>query len=324
MVFMAIVPLKNYRLVFRESVVEFFNPNSKIDFMGARKWTAIVSALIFLASIAALCINGLKWGLDFTGGTQIEVSYEATADIHDIRERLHAIGFKEAQVISYGTSHDVLISIAPRAEREQTSLVDTVMAALPGAIKQRVEFVGPQVGEELATKGALAILVSLLATMVYIAIRFEYRLAVSSAVALIHDPVLILGVFALFSIEFDLKALAGLLAVIGYSLNDTIVVFDRVRENFVKIRRLTSIEVMNISINQTLSRTIMTSLLTLFVVVALFVYGGETIHGFALALIIGIAIGTYSSIYVAGALAVAMGLDRKDFLSTRTKVDDAP
>jgi preprotein translocase subunit SecF len=160
--------------------------------------------------------------------------------------------------------------------------------------------------------------------MIYIAMRFEYRLAVSSAVALIHDPVLILGVFAFFGIEFDLKALAGLLAVIGYSLNDTIVVFDRVRENFIKLRRATPLEIMNASINQTLSRTIMTSSLTLFVVVALFVYGGETIRGFALALIIGIVIGTYSSIYVAGALAVGMGLDKKDFLPKVRKEDDAP
>ena len=305
--------------------MEFFNPNSNVDFMGARKWTAMFSALIFIVSIGALLINGLKWGLDFTGGTQIEVTYPTASDLNVIRENLYQAGFKEAQVISYGTSRDVLISIAPRSDLEQSSLVDQVMAVLPGAVKQRVDFVGPQVGEELATKGALAILVSLLATMIYIAMRFEYRLAVSSAVALIHDPVLILGVFAMFGIEFDLKALAGLLAVIGYSLNDTIVVFDRVRENFVKIRRSTSLEIMNISINQTLSRTIMTSTLTLFVVVALFVYGGETIRGFALALIIGIVIGTYSSIYVAGALAVMMGLDKKDFLpSARREIDERP
>ena len=305
--------------------MEFFNPNSKIDFMGARKWAALLSILIFVLSIGALCMNGLKWGLDFTGGTQIEISYSQAADLTSIREKLYSIGFKEAQVVSYGTSKDVLISIAPRADLEQSSLVDQVMKVLPGATKQRVDFVGPQVGQELATKGILAIVVSLLATMIYIAMRFEYRLAFSSAVALIHDPVLILGVFAFFGIEFDLKALAGLLAVIGYSLNDTIVVFDRVRENFVKIRRATPIEIMNISINQTLSRTIMTSVLTLFVVVALFVYGGETIHGFSLALIIGIVVGTYSSIYVAGALAVVMGLDRKDFLpSQRKEIDERP
>ncbi|KTD83031.1 protein translocase subunit SecF [Legionella waltersii] len=305
--------------------MEFFNPNSKVDFMGARRWTAAFSILIFVVSIAALAVNGLKWGLDFTGGTQIEVTYPTAADLPLIRESLSKAGFKEAQVVSYGTSKDVLISIAPHAGKEQSVLVDQAMASLPGAMKQRVEFVGPQVGQELATKGALAIVVSLLATMIYIAMRFEYRLAVSSAVALVHDPVLILGIFAFFGIEFDLKALAGLLAVIGYSLNDTIVVFDRVRENFVKIRRTTPLEIMNISINQTLSRTIMTSLLTLFVVVALYVYGGETIHGFSLALIIGILIGTYSSIYVAGALAVAMGLDRKDFLpSQRKELDDRP
>jgi preprotein translocase subunit SecF len=305
--------------------MEFFNPNSNVDFMGCRRWTALFSLLIFLGSVAALLINGLHWGLDFTGGTQIEVSYPQAADLVEIRNNLTKQGFDEATVVSYGTSKDVLISIAPRAATEQSLLVAKVMQVLPGATKQRVDFVGPQVGEELATKGALAIFVALLATMIYIAVRFEYRLAVSSAVALVHDPVLILGVFAFFGLEFDLKTLAGLLAVIGYSLNDTIVVFDRVRENFIKVRRATPIEIMNISINQTLSRTIMTSMLTLLVVVALFVYGGATIHGFALALIIGIVIGTYSSIYVAGALAVAMGLDRKDFLRTPSSVlDDRP
>lgn len=305
--------------------MEFFNPNSKVDFMGARKWTAVLSILIFTISIVALVVKGLNWGLDFTGGTQIQVSYTQPADLGDIRTKLYDAGFKEAQVISYGTSKDVLISIAPRADIDQSLMVIRVMASLPGAKKESVDFVGPQVGKELATKGALAILVSLLATGIYIAMRFEYRLAVSSAVALIHDPVLILGVFAMLGIDFDLKALAGLLAVIGYSLNDTIVVFDRVRENFIKIRRSTAIEIMNVSINQTLSRTIMTSVLTLFVVVALFVYGGETIRGFSLALIIGIVIGTYSSIYVAGALAVAMGLDRKDFMSMQRKeLDERP
>jgi preprotein translocase subunit SecF len=304
--------------------VEFFNPNSNVDFMGARRFTALLSGLIFLLSIGALLINGLTWGLDFTGGTQIEVSYQNTADLPAIRDALSNVGFKEAQVVRYGTSKDVLISIAPKANEDATHLVDEVMHVLPGAEKKRVEFVGPQVGQELATKGALAIFVSLLATMIYIALRFEYRLAFSSAVALIHDPVLILGVFAFFKIDFDLKALAGLLAVIGYSLNDTIVVFDRVRENFVKLRRGTPIDIMNTSINQTLSRTIMTSVLTLFVVVALFVYGGEAIHAFSLALMIGIIVGTYSSIYVAGALAVVMGLNRKDFLPTENKLTDAP
>lgn len=306
--------------------MELFNPDSKIDFMGARKWSALLSILIFIISMSALVANGLKWGLDFTGGTQIEVSFPHAAELPTIRDSLYKLGFKEAQVISYGSSKDVLISIAPRTDLDQTRLVDRVMKELPGAVMQRVDFVGPQVGQEMATKGALAIVVSLLATMIYIAMRFEYRLAFSSAVALVHDPVLILGVFAMFGIEFDLKALAGLLAVIGYSLNDTIVVFDRVRENFIKIRRTSAVEIMNISINQTLSRTIMTSVLTLFVVVSLFLYGGEAIHGFSLALILGIVVGTYSSIYVAGALAVMMGLDRKDFLPTQRnqEIDELP
>lgn len=304
--------------------MEFFNPKSNVDFMGARKWTAFLSALIFLISIGALLVNGLNWGLDFTGGTQIEVTYPHPANVDAIRNQLYAIGFKEAQVIQYGSSNDILISIAPRKDMQQAAVIDPIMKALPGATKQRVDFVGPQVGAELATKGALAILVSLIATMIYVALRFEYRLAFSSAVALIHDPVLILGLFSMFHVEFDLKALAGLLAVIGYSLNDTIVVFDRVRENFLKMRRLTPIEIMNASINQTLSRTIMTSVLTLCVVVALFLYGGEAIHGFSLALMIGIVVGTYSSIYVAGALAITMGLDKKDFLSSKPRLDDTP
>lgn len=304
--------------------MEFFNPNSNIDFMGVKKYTAFFSIVIIIFSLGALLVNGLKWGLDFTGGTQILISYDNSADLEQIRNRLHEHDFKEAQVISYGTSKEVLISIGPKGEIDQSELASRVLKVLPGAKLERVDFVGPQVGQELATKGALAILVSLIAIMIYIALRFEYRLGVSAAVALIHDPFLILGIFALFGIEFDLKALAGLLAVIGYSLNDTIVVFDRVRENFLKMRRATTTEIMNLSINQTLSRTIMTSVLTLLVVVSLFVYGGESIRGFSLALIIGIVIGTYSSIYVAGALAVWLGLDKKDFLVKPKQVDERP
>lgn len=300
--------------------MELFNPNSAIDFMGIRRWTALFSILICLFSIFALGFKGLQWGLDFTGGTQIEVSYDQAADLNAIRDNLQTAGFKEAQVMTYGSSKQVMISIGPHAKN--MGVAERVMQALPGAHKERVDIVGPQVGQELATKGALAVLVSFIAILIYIALRFEFRLAVSAVVALVHDPILILGVFAFWGIEFDLKALAGLLAVIGYSLNDTIVVFDRVRENFIKIRRVQPMEIMNISINQTLSRTIMTSVLTLFVVLSLFIYGGETIRGFSLALIIGIVIGTYSSIYVAGALAMVMGLNSQDFLSTGKRVID--
>lgn len=305
--------------------MEFFNPNSKVDFMGMRQWSALFSIVIFIVSISALVIYGLNWGLDFTGGTQVELSFPKAVDLSKVRTDLARAGFSEAQVVSYGNSKDVLISVAPRNDMKQEQLVTKILQTLPEAVAKRHDYVGPQVGRELATKGTLAVIVSLLATMIYIALRFEYRLAISSAVALIHDPVLILGVFSLFGIEFDLKALAGLLAVIGYSLNDTIVVFDRVRENFIKIRRAEALEIMNISINQTLSRTIMTSALTLFVVLALFIYGGETIRGFSLSLIIGILIGTYSSIYVAGAFAIKLGLSRKDFLSASKKeIEDRP
>lgn len=306
--------------------MELFNPNSNIDFMGLRRLSAAFSLLVCIGSIVILVMNGLTWGLDFTGGTQLEVHYQSPANLKEIRESLLEQGFSESsmQVVSYGSSKDVLVSLAPDEGLSQTALVKKATDALNGGSVERVEFVGPQVGEELATKGMLAIVVSMLAIMAYIAMRFEYRFAISSVVALIHDPLLILGVFAYWHIEFDLKALAAILAVIGYSLNDTIVVFDRVRENFRNLRKKTAMEVMNISINQTLSRTIMTSVLTLFVVVALFLYGGETIHGFALALMIGIIIGTYSSIYVAGSLAVTLGLDRKDFMVVKKAVDDRP
>ena len=304
--------------------MELFNPNSNIDFMGARKWAGLFSVIICLISLISLGIYGLQWGLDFTGGIQIEMSYPHAADIQSIRNTLYQHNFKDAQVVNYGSSQDVLITIAPRAQENPMDIVDNVIHYFPDASKKRVDIVGPQVGKELATKGVLAIVVSLLAIMIYVAMRFEYRLGFSAVVALIHDPILILGLFSFFHIEFDLKALAGLLAVIGYSLNDTIVVFDRVRENFVHMRRASPIEIMNASINQTLSRTIMTSFLTLLVVVALFIYGGETIRGFADTLIIGIIVGTYSSIYVAGALAVALGLDKKDFVTQTKVVDDRP
>ena len=302
--------------------MEFFRHKTSIDFMGLRRFTAALSVTLFIISLTALTIRGLNWGLDFTGGTQIQVNFSQPANLPLMRSQLAAAGFPEAEVKSYGTAHDVLISVGLRKDIDQKTLSERVMKALPGASLGRVEFVGPQVGAELATKGALAVLVALLGTMIYIAMRFEYRFAVSSAVALIHDPVLILGIFSLFHIEFNLTALAAVLAVIGYSLNDTIVIFDRIRENFRKLRKGTAIEVVNLSINQTLSRTIMTSAMTLGVVLALYIYGGEMIHGFATALIIGIVVGTYSSIYVAGALAVAMGLNKNDLMPTPKKVLD--
>jgi preprotein translocase subunit SecF len=303
--------------------VEFFKRQTHINFLGVQRWAAAVSLLLLLVSIGALMTKGLHWGLDFTGGSQLQVSFNQSVELSQLRQTLQQAGFKDALVQSYGTSHDVLISL-PAQETSQHNLADHIMQRLPGAQLKQLEFIGPQVGRELATQGALAVFIALLGIMIYIALRFEYRFAIGAAVALIHDPILILGIFSLFHIEFNLTALAAILAVIGYSLNDTIVIFDRIRENFRKLRKKTSVEVVNLSINQTLSRTIMTSATTLLVVLSLCIFGGAMIHSFALALVIGIVIGTYSSIYVAGALAVMLGLDRQQFIVSNKKLDDRP
>lgn len=307
--------------------MEFFSHKTNIDFMSLRMrmFTAIFSVAIFIGSVVALSVNGLNFGLDFTGGLQVQLQYKQTANITQIRKDLSKIGYPQARVQSYGTSQAVLLSLQLRKHQNRIQFLSDIKTSLPGAKIQAVNFVGPQVGKELATQGALAMVVALIATMIYIAMRFEYRFAASAALALVHDPMLVLGIFAIFHVEFNLPALAAILAVIGYSLNDTIVVFDRVRENFRKMRKADSCEVMDVSINQTLSRTIITSALTLVTVLCLYFLGGEKIHSFSLAMIIGIIIGTYSSIYVAGAFALSMGLSRKDFLPpVRTEIDAAP
>ena len=303
--------------------MEFFKRQTQINFLGLRRWAVGLSLLLMLISAASLLTKGLNWGLDFTGGSQLQISFTHPADIPSLRQQLAAAGFKDILVQSYGTSQDVLISLAPH-QTTQHDLSAQIINALPGAELKQIEFIGPQVGHELATQGALAVFIALLGIMIYIALRFEYRFAIGAAVALIHDPIIILGIFSLFHIEFNLTALAAILAVIGYSLNDSIVIFDRIRENFRKLRKGSAVEVVNLSINQTLSRTIMTSATTLLVVVSLCIFGGTMIHSFALALVIGIVVGTYSSIYVAGTLAVALGLDRRNFLPPLTVVDDRP
>lgn len=308
--------------------MEFFKHNTKINFMATRKWAALLSATLFLLSILALGFHGLNWGLDFTGGTQIQLSFSEAANLNQIRNNLQNAGFKDATVISYGTSKDVLVSLIPKGENAESAknkIENQITQILPGAKVQQVEYIGPQVGQELATRGLLAIVVALLGTMIYIAIRFDFRFAIGSTVALIHDPILILGIFSFLHIEFNLIALAAVLTVIGYSLNDTIVIFDRIRENFRKLRKSEPLEVVNQAINQTLSRTIMTSFLTLMVVLALFFLGGSTLHGFSLALIIGIVVGTYSSIYVAGSLALALGVNRQNLMPvSKEALDDRP
>lgn len=310
--------------------MEFFKHNTQIDFMAQRKKAAIFSGILFLLSMLALAFHGLNWGLDFTGGTQIQLSYPSEPDLNQVRSNLQAAGFPEAVVISYGTSKDVMVTLVPKGHsanmtsQEQTEVVNEVTRALPSAKVNEVTYIGPQVGKEMASKSALAILFALLGTMVYIAFRFDMRFAVGSTVALIHDPVIILGVFSFFGLEFNLIALAAVLTVIGYSLNDTIVIFDRVRENFRKLRKSDVVEIMNASINQTLSRTIMTSVVTLLVVFALLFLGGSLLYGFSLALIIGIIVGTYSSIYVAGSLAILLGVNRHHLVPQPKLADDTP
>jgi preprotein translocase subunit SecF len=289
--------------------MEFFKINTKIRFMKQRKWAAIFSAIIFLLSLAALLSQGLTLGLDFTGGSQLDVIFPQPVEVEQIRNDLKTSDFGQAVVQPY-TSNSFSIRIPPYKGLTTEQLKQKITEALPNATISSMEMIGSQVSKTLVTNGVLAIILVLLGTMGYVAFRFEYRFAVSAAVALIHDPILILGIFSFFHIEFDLIVLTALLTVIGYSLNDTIVVYDRVRENFRKVRKASPLEIMDMSINQTLSRTIMTSGLTFVVVTCLFIFGGQAVHGFALAMMIGIVIGTYSSIYVAGSLAIALGLNR--------------
>lgn len=307
--------------------MELFHKLPHIDFMGMRGKTALISIVSFAISLGLLYFKGLNFGLDFTGGTQLEVRYEQPQEPDQIREILANNGYS-AKVTHFGTPKDILIRLANREGISEQTLGTQVINILKqentALSLRRIEFVGSEVGENLAEKGGMAVLVALLATMIYIAMRFEYRFAISAAVALIHDPILILGIFSGFQLEFDLATLAAILAVIGYSLNDTIVIYDRVRENFRKVRKSTPIEIMNLSINQTLSRTIMTSVLTLLVVVALLIFGGESLHGFSTAFLIGIIVGTYSSIYVAGALSIMLGLSKADLMSARKEIDEIP
>jgi preprotein translocase subunit SecF len=275
--------------------------------------------------------RGLHLGIDFTGGTLIEVAYEQNADIPAIREVLEKDGFGGAAVQQFGTARDVLIRLPQMAEGQSKKVSDDVFALLSKAVDgkvqlRRVEFVGPQVGDELTEDGFLAVLVSLIAILIYVALRFEWRFALGSVIALIHDVTITVGLFALLQIEFDLPVLAAVLAVIGYSLNDTIVVYDRIRENFRKLRKGEPVDIIDVSLNQTLSRTLMTSFTTVLVLLALFFLGGEIIHGFAFALLVGVIVGTYSSIYVASAAALMLGVSKADLMPVKKEgvVDDMP
>ncbi|OGT97206.1 MAG: protein-export membrane protein SecF [Gammaproteobacteria bacterium RIFOXYB2_FULL_38_6] len=303
--------------------MEFFKANTKIRFMKQRMIAAVISLTLCIGSIVVLMINGLNLGLDFTGGTQIEMQFNQAVQVDQIRENLVRAGFPQVIVQAYTTT-DISIQVGPHKDLTQEELKAKVTQAVPNGNIVQINYIGPQIGKTLMTNGILAIVVAMLGTMIYIALRFEYRFALSATISLIHDPLLILGIFALFHLQFDLIVLAGVLTVIGYSLNDTVVVYDRVRENFRKVRRGTPLEIMDLSINQTLSRTIMTSGLTMLVVVALFIFGGEVVHNFALALMIGIVVGTYSSIYVAGSLALMFGLTKSSLVPAKKMTDELP
>jgi len=290
-----------------------------VDFMAYRKVAMVFSIILMLAAITSLAVNKLNFGLDFTGGTLIEVGFENSADLNKIREVMDSNGFDDAVVQLYGSSRDVVIRLAQREDVKAEMLGNQVLAILQKGTGQnldmrRIEFVGASVGDELTEQGGLAMLTALICILVYVAFRFEWRFALGSVFALFHDVLLTLGVFSILGLEFDLTVLAAILAVIGYSLNDTIVVSDRIRENFRKVREGGPAEIINISLTQTLSRTFITSITTLLVLAALFFQGGALIHGFATALLVGVFVGTYSSVYVASSIALGLGISKEDLI----------
>ena len=286
--------------------------------MAKRKIAMFASITLILIGIGSLIFRGLEFGIDFTGGTLIEVGYQQEANLVQIRNALVDGGFTDASVQYFGNNKDVLIRLAPTEGEGKDKISEAVLSALKGQNKEislrRVEFVGPQVGGELKNDGGLAVLYSLFGILIYVGLRFEYRFAIASIVALVHDVLITIGLFSILGMEFNLTILAAILAVIGYSLNDTIVVFDRIRENFRHLRKDSAENIINISLNETLSRTLVTSLTTLLVLFSLAIFGGEIIFGFAIALIIGVFVGTYSSIYVASSTVLALGISKEDLM----------
>jgi len=299
--------------------MKILNHKTSIDFMSRRNAALAFSVVMIVISIISLSTRGLNFGLDFTGGTLIEVGYPSAPDTSEVRDQLAAAGF-DSLVQTFGAATDIVVRIPPSNTEENSAELSTrVLAALSQGVEgeiemRRVEFVGPQVGDELAEQGILAVIYAMVGAFLYIMFRFQWRFSVGAVAALIHDVTISMGILSLARIEFDLTVVAAILAVVGYSLNDTIVVFDRIRENFPRYRKRQPIEVVNTSINETLSRTLMTSGTTLMVLFALFFVGGEIIHGFAFTLIVGIVVGTYSSIYVASAALLLLGVSKSDLI----------
>ena len=299
--------------------MKFLNRKTNIDFMSRRNMALAFSAVLIVISIVSLVTRGLNFGLDFTGGTLIEVGYTSAPNTAEVRENLANAGF-DSVVQTFGAATDIVVRIPPSEIEESSAELSTrVLAALSQGVEgeiemRRVEFVGPQVGDELAEQGILAVIYAMVGVFLYVMFRFQWRFSVGAVAALFHDITISMGVISLVQIEFDLTVVAAILAVVGYSLNDTIVLFDRIRENFPRYRKRQPIEVVNTSINETLSRTLMTSTTTLLVLMALFYFGGEIIHGFAFTLIIGVLIGTYSSIYVASSALLMLGVSKYDLM----------
>jgi preprotein translocase subunit SecF len=300
--------------------MKILNRSTHIDFMSRRKLAFVLSAALMVLSVVILATRGLNFGLDFTGGMLIEVSYPSAPQISEVRANLENAGLEDAVVQTFGTASDIVVRLPPRDEEESDAKLSTVvLAALQQGVDgdivmRRVEFVGPQVGEELTEQGILAVVYALIGIFLYVMFRFQWRFSVGAVAALIHDVLISMGILSALQVEFDLTVVAALLAVIGYSLNDTIVLFDRIRENFPRLRKGTPIEVVNTSVNETLSRTVMTSMTTLLVLIALFIFGGEIIHSFAFTLIVGVIVGTYSSIFVASTTLLQLGVSKFDLL----------
>ena len=298
-----------------------------INFMGLRKFFFAVAIILMIGSIASLAVKQLNLGLDFTGGALVELRYESAADLAEVRTILRAAGYDDAVVQNFGASTDVLIRLASDDPDLGSRIAEIIQSEDGSQVTiERIEFIGPQVGEELRDQGGLGMLLAMGGILLYVSLRFQMKFAVAAILALVHDVIFTLGVFSFFGISFDLTVLAAILAVIGYSLNDTIVVFDRVRENMRLMRQTELTDIINISTTQTLGRTMATSFSTILVLLALFWFGGENIHGFATALLIGVGVGTYSSIYIAGGLLVTMKLTRDDLIPPQVEeaVDDRP
>ncbi len=309
--------------------MELFKRQTHINFMRTRKIALTMSIVVFVAAVISLFWHGLNLGIDFTGGVAVEVNYPQAMQTQTVRSTLQKAGFKNFVVQHFGSPQDIMIRLQPRKDQVAKTVGAQVVATLQAqnskVVEKQVNAVGPQVGDQLRTQGYLALIVTLIMIFIYLLVRFEWRLALGAVAATLHDLVFVVGIFSFLRMDFNLDVLAAVLAVLGYSVNDTVVVFDRIRENFKRMRRGDSIEIINAAINQTLSRTIMTSGMTLLVVIALLVVGGPSLRGFSLALLIGIGVGTYSSIYIASATAYMLGVSRQNFaVQKKTAVEDMP